>query len=63
MLVYLDTNIILTRYSPDELYHEEAKRLLSEIERGNFSAVTSVLKFCPKIKINFIILLTAQATM
>lgn len=43
MLVYLDTNIILTRYSPDELYHEEAKRLLNEIESGRLSAVTSVL--------------------
>ena len=32
MLVYLDTNIILARYAPDEPYHEEAKKLLDEIE-------------------------------
>jgi len=41
MLVYLDTNIILTRYSPDKLYHEETKWLLREIELGKLSAVTS----------------------
>ena len=43
MLVYLDTNIILARYAPDEPYHEEAKKLLDEIENGQLSAVTSVL--------------------
>jgi len=43
MLVYLDTNIILARYAPNEVHHEEAKELLNKIENGNFSAVTSVL--------------------
>jgi predicted nucleic acid-binding protein len=43
MLVYLDTNIILARYATDEPYHEEAKKLLNEIEDGQLSAVTSVL--------------------
>ena len=32
MLVYLDTNIILARYAPDEVHHEEAKELLNKIE-------------------------------
>jgi predicted nucleic acid-binding protein len=43
MLLYLDTNIILARYAPDELHHDEAKELLSKIESGRLSAVTSVL--------------------
>jgi len=43
MLVYLDTNIILARYAPDEVHHKEAKELLNKIENENFSAVTSVL--------------------
>ncbi len=43
MLLYLDTNIILARYAPDEVHHEEAKELLNKIESGKLSAVTSVL--------------------
>jgi predicted nucleic acid-binding protein len=43
MIVYLDTNIILARYSPDELYYGEAKELLKKIENGELSAVTSIL--------------------
>jgi predicted nucleic acid-binding protein len=43
MLVYLDTNIILARYVPNEVHYEEAKELLQKIENGSFSAVTSVL--------------------
>jgi predicted nucleic acid-binding protein len=43
MLVYLDTNIILSRFAPDEPHHEEAKELLAKIESGRLSAVTSVL--------------------
>ena len=39
----MDTNIILARYAPNEVHHEEAKELLNKIEHGNFSAVTSVL--------------------
>ncbi len=43
MLLYLDTNIILARYAPDEVHYEEAKELLNKIESGKLSAVTSVL--------------------
>jgi len=43
MIAYLDTNIILARYSPNEPYHEEAKELLKKIEHGELTAVTSVL--------------------
>ncbi|MGD6805966.1 MAG: type II toxin-antitoxin system VapC family toxin [Candidatus Bathyarchaeia archaeon] len=43
MIVYLDTNIILTRYSPEEHCHEEAKELLTKVEDDDLSAVTSVL--------------------
>jgi predicted nucleic acid-binding protein len=43
MLLYLDTNIILARYAPDEPQHDEAKDLLSKIEEGELSAVTSIL--------------------
>ena len=42
-LLYLDTNIILARYAPDEPQHGEAKDLLRRIEEGEFSAVTSIL--------------------
>jgi predicted nucleic acid-binding protein len=43
MIVYLDTNVILARYAPEEIHHEQAKKLLRKIETGNLSAVTSVL--------------------
>lgn len=43
MLLYLDTNVFLARYAPDEPQHDEAKTLLSKIELGELSAVTSVL--------------------
>lgn len=43
MLLYLDTNIILARYAPDEPQHDEAKDLLNKVEGGDLSAVTSTL--------------------
>lgn len=43
MLLYLDTNVILTRYAPEEPRHGEAKKLLGLIEGGELAAVTSVL--------------------
>lgn len=42
-LLYLDTNIILARYAPDEPQHEEAKSLLTKIEEGKLASVTSIL--------------------
>jgi len=42
-LLYLDANIILARYAPDEPQHREAKELLNTIENGETEAVTSVL--------------------
>ena len=42
MLVYLDTNVLLSRYAPDE-QHIEAKSLISRVESGKLAAVTSVL--------------------
>jgi len=42
-LLYLDTNIILARYAPDEPQHDEAKNLLVKIEEGKLAAVTSIL--------------------
>ncbi len=43
MLLYLDTNVILARYAPNEPQHDNAKKLLNKIENGKLSAVTSVL--------------------
>ena len=43
MLLYLDTNVILARYAPNEPQHDESKTLLNKIETGKLSAVTSVL--------------------
>ena len=42
-LLYLDTNIILARYAPDEPQHDEAKNLLKKIEEGKVGAATSIL--------------------
>ena len=42
-LFYLDTNVILTRYAPDEPQHEAAKKIVREVDAGNLAAVTSVL--------------------
>ena len=43
MRLYLDTNVILARYAPNEPKHEESKKLLDKIEKGKISAITSVL--------------------
>jgi predicted nucleic acid-binding protein len=43
MIIYLDTNVILARYAPQEIHHQQAKKLLSKIEAGKLSALTSVL--------------------
>lgn len=43
MLLYLDTNVILARYAPDEPQHDEAKSLLDKVEGGKLAAVTSIL--------------------
>lgn len=43
MILYLDTNVILARYSRREPGHPDAKRLITNIEAGNADAVTSVL--------------------
>lgn len=45
MRVYLDTNVILTRYVPDEPQHDESKSLMNKIEAGQLEAVTSLLTF------------------
>lgn len=42
-LLYLDTNVILARYAPDEPQHDEAESLLHKIEEGQMAAVTSIL--------------------
>jgi len=41
--LYLDTNVILTRYAPEEPQHDEAKNLLNKIENGEFAAFTSIM--------------------
>jgi len=43
MRVYLDTNVILARYAPNEPQHDESKSLMKKIETGKLAAVTSVL--------------------
>ncbi len=43
MILYLDTNIILARFSRREPGHPDAKRLITNIEAGNAEAVTSIL--------------------
>ena len=41
--LYLDTNIILTRYAPDEPQHEATEKIIVEVDAGKLAAVTSVL--------------------
>ncbi|MCX6642223.1 MAG: PIN domain-containing protein [Candidatus Bathyarchaeota archaeon] len=43
MILYLDTNILLARYSKGEQGHSAAKKLIKSIEAGNAKAVTSIL--------------------
>ena len=40
---YLDTNVFLARYAPDEKEHESSKRLIQATEEGKLRAVTSTL--------------------
>jgi predicted nucleic acid-binding protein len=42
-LLYLDTNVILACYAPEEAQHKDAKKLLNMVEKGRLAAVTSVL--------------------
>ena len=43
MILYLDTNVILARYSRGEHAYDASKRLIRYIETGNAEAVTSIL--------------------
>lgn len=43
MTLYLDTNIFLARYAPEEPHHREAKTLINRVERGEQKALTSTL--------------------
>lgn len=42
-LLYLDTNVILTRYAPEEPQHEAAEKIVRGAEVRKLVAVTSVL--------------------
>jgi len=43
MILYLDTNVILTRWAPREAHHRDAKNILQAVEEGKTEAVTSTL--------------------
>ena len=43
MILYLDTNVILARWAPQEAHHGDAKRILQAVEEGKAEAVTSTL--------------------
>ena len=43
MILYLDTSIILARYSRGEHGHDASKRLIAYVEAGKAEAVTSIL--------------------
>jgi predicted nucleic acid-binding protein len=40
---YLDTNVFISRWKPDDPYYSEAKIIASTLEKGEISAYTSVL--------------------
>lgn len=43
MILYLDTNVILARWAPQEPHHLDAKKILRAVEDGKVEAVTSTL--------------------
>jgi predicted nucleic acid-binding protein len=43
MTLYLDSNVLLAKYAPLEPHHNEAKRLIQSIEKGEEKAFTSTL--------------------
>jgi predicted nucleic acid-binding protein len=43
MILYLDTNVILARWAPQEAHHSDAKKILQAVEEGKAEAVTSTL--------------------
>jgi len=43
MILYLDTNILLARYSPREPGYTDSKKILDAVERGDAEAVTSII--------------------
>jgi len=40
---YLDTNVFISRWKPDDPYYSEAKIVASSLQKGEISAYTSVL--------------------
>jgi predicted nucleic acid-binding protein len=40
---YLDTNVFISRWKPDDPYYSEAKIIASSLQKGEISAYTSVL--------------------
>jgi predicted nucleic acid-binding protein len=40
---YLDTNVFISRWKPDDPYYSEAKIITSSLQKGEISAYTSVL--------------------
>lgn len=40
---YLDTNVFISRWKPDDPYYSEAKIIASNLQKGEISAYTSVL--------------------
>ena len=40
---YLDTNVFISRWKPDDAYYSEAKIIASSLQKGEISAYTSVL--------------------
>jgi predicted nucleic acid-binding protein len=43
MMFYLDTNVFISRYKPDDPYHSSSKRILAGLEAGSLRACTSPL--------------------
>lgn len=40
---YMDTNVFISRWKPDDPYHSEAKAIARSMQKGEISACTSVL--------------------
>lgn len=43
MMFYMDTNVFISRYKPDDPYHSSSKKILAALEAGSLRACTSPL--------------------
>jgi len=43
MIFYMDTNVFISRYKPDDPYHSSSERIVAGLEKGSLRGCTSTL--------------------